>query len=128
MVSKLQKLVTKQTQGWSPAPAGGGGNVVDVNVGVGILIDNKGNFNLTIKHGTFPSVRVGIKTGKSPFAAIYDYQQSSFTFSHVSNTYTALATGQKANLMATYQHYQNSYSQKNINQSWLKFLGFNAGK
>ena len=23
MVSKLRKLVTKQTQGWSPAPAGG---------------------------------------------------------------------------------------------------------
>lgn len=105
-----------------------GGNIVDVNVGVGVMIGSDGKFNLTIQHGTFPSVRVDIKTGKNPFAPIYDYQQASFTFTHVTNEFTAAATVQKANQMATLQYLHNYLSQKFINQSWIKFLGFNAGK
>jgi|GEM_PF-4168856 len=105
-----------------------GGNIVDVNVGVGVMIGSDGKFNLTIQHGTFPSVRMDIQFGKNPFAAIYDYQQASYTFSHITNQFTAAATVQKANQMATFQYYHNYLSQKLINQSWVKFLGFNAGK
>lgn len=105
-----------------------GGNIVDVNVGVGVTIGANGKFDLTIQHGTFPSVRVDLQTGKNPFAAIYDYQQASYTFTHVTNVFTAAATVQKANQMATYQYQHNYLSQKFINQSWIKFLGFNAGR
>jgi hypothetical protein len=104
-----------------------GGNIVDVNVGVGVIIDANGKFNLSIQHGTYPSVRVDLRAGKDPFGAIYDYQQSSYTFTHVTNKFTAAATVQKANQMATYQYYHNYLSQKFINKSWIKFLGFNAG-
>jgi hypothetical protein len=111
------------------------GSNVDVNQKMNISISANGALNVSISHGTYPSVMMtGKGNGQKSSMMLYQYQAQSFMLTH-GTRYIPILTF-VTSIGALEQGYRSYQFQKNSNAlnagfgrtNKAKFGGFNAGQ